>query len=255
LPRFAANLTLLFTELPMMERFSAAASAGFRAVELLFPYDLAGPAVSQTLAINDLTLALINGPPPNYTDRPRGFAAVPGGQALFQQDFRRAARVARALGARHLHLMAGAAQGPEALRTYVENLAWATAQTPALSLTIEPMNAADMPGYFLTDFGLAAEVIARVGAPNLKLQFDAYHAHRITGDVAGTWAAVRAHVGHVQIAGCPDRHEPDSGEIDYPAFFDIIDADGYQGWVGAEYTPRKATDQGLAWARGLRHRG
>ena len=120
---------------------------------------------------------------------------------------------------------------------------------PRLQLTIEPINRADMPGYFLSDFGLAREIIAEVGAPNLRLQFDAYHAHRIAGDVLGTWEEVRPLVAHVQVAGHPGRHEPLDGEIDYPAFFARLDADGYGGWVSGEYHPRTQTEAGLAWLR------
>ncbi|TNC74922.1 hydroxypyruvate isomerase family protein [Rubellimicrobium roseum] len=250
MPRFCANLSWLFPELSFLDRFAAARAAGFGAVEVLFPYDHPAPRILERLDATGLPLALINGPPPNYTDGPRGFAALPGGEVRFRTDFRRAARVAATLGARHLHLMAGAAEGPEARATYVANLAWAAAAAPDLSLTIEPINRHDMPGYFLADFGLAAEILAEVAAPNLRLQFDAYHAHRITGDVPGTWDRVRPLVAHVQVAGHPGRHEPDRGEIDYPALFDRLDADGYAGWVGAEYQPRGRTEDGLGWMRG-----
>jgi hydroxypyruvate isomerase len=247
MPRFAANLTMMFTELPMLERFDAAARAGFRAVEVQFPYDLAVPVMVEALSHSGLPLVLMNGPPPNYTDRPRGFAALPAGQAHFQADFRRALRVARAFGASHLHLMSGVAQGPAARAAMVANLRWAAAEAPGQSLLIEPINPVDMPGYFLNDPDLALEILAEVAAPNVRLQFDAYHAHRITGDVMGTWARCRAHVAHVQVAGFPGRHEPMGGEIDYAAFFAQLDADGFKGWVGAEYFPLNTTEEGLGW--------
>ena len=172
-----------------MERFAAARAAGFDAVEVLFPYDVAVPDILKALARNDLPLALINCPPPNYTGGARGFAAVAGSR--FRQDFKRSVRYAAALGAQHLHIMAGVAKGPDAKATFIENLRWAAADAPDQSLTIEPINQDDMPGYFLSDFDLAAEVIAAIDAPNLRLQFDVYHAQKINGDVLGTWARVR----------------------------------------------------------------
>jgi 2-dehydrotetronate isomerase len=247
MPRFAANLSLMFSELSFLDRFAAARAADFDAVEVLFPYDIAANEILDRLAQNALQLVLINAPPPNYAEGPRGFAAVPGGEERFRHDFRRSLRYARALGATHLHLMAGVAEGATARATFVENLRWAAATAPGQSLTIEPINRADMPGYFLADFDLALAVIAEVGAPNLRLQFDAYHAHRITGDVLATWAKVRALVAHVQVAGYPGRHEPMGGEIDYPAFLSRLDADEYDGWVSGEYHPAGSTVAGLGW--------
>ncbi len=245
MPRFAANLSLLFTELPLLERFGAARKAGFQGVEILFPYDAAVPALQDRLARTELPLVLINAPPPNYTGGPRGFAATPGGEERFRSDFRRAARYAQTLGAEHLHVMAGAAEGPRAREVYVRNLAWAAAAAPGLTLTIEPINPHDVPGYFLADFGLARDVIEEVGAPNLRLQFDSYHAHRLTGDVLGTWDRVRDLVAHVQVGGYDGRHEPRD-----PAFLERLDADGYEGWVSGEYHPRTVTEEGLDWLRG-----
>ncbi|MDE0983723.1 MAG: TIM barrel protein [Yoonia sp.] len=245
MPRFCANLTMLFAELPFMERFDAARAAGFDAVEVLFPYDVAVPDMLKVLARNDLPLALINCPPPNYTGGERGFAAVAGSR--FRQDFKRSVRYAAALGAQHLHIMAGVAEGPDAKATFIENLRWAAAEAPDQSLTIEPINQDDMPGYFLSDFDLAAEVIAAIDAPNLRLQFDAYHAQKITGDVLGTWARVRDITVHVQVAQTPDRTAPDQSDIDFAAFFAALDTDGYGGWVSGEYTPAARTNQSLGW--------
>lgn len=253
MPRFCANLTTLFTEMPLSQRIGAARQAGFGAVEILFPYEDNAADLMRVLAANDMPLALINAPPPNYTGGARGFAAVPGGEARFASDLRRALRYARALGAQHIHLMAGVADGAQARAVFVANLRHAVHSAPRQSFTIEPINRADMPGYFLADYALAVDLIDEVAAPNLGLQFDAYHAHRITGDVIGTWDAVRAHVRHVQIAGFPGRHEPlgpaAGGEIDYPAFFARLDGDGYRGWVSAEYTPAGRTEKGLGWMR------
>ncbi len=245
MPKFCANLTMMFGEVPLLQRFDAAKQAGFDAVEVLFPYDDPVPDMLDMLGRNELTLALINCPPPNYTGGDRGFAAVDGSR--FRQDFKRSLRYAKALGAQHLHIMAGIAQGPRAREVFVENLRWAAAQAPDQSLTIEPINTHDMPGYFLDDFDLACAVIREVGAPNLRLQFDAYHAQKITRDVMGTWAKCRDLVVHVQVAQTPDRSEPDQGQIEYPAFFARLDADGYKGWVSGEYNPAGDTRAGLGW--------
>ena len=143
--------------------------------------------------------------------------------------------------------MAGAADGPDAETVFIDNLRWAAARAPDQSLTIEPINRIDMPGYFLADYDTAERVLAAVGAPNLSLQFDAYHAHRITGDVMAAWSAHGHRARHVQVAGYPGRHEPEGGEIDYPSFFARLDAEGYDGWVSGEYAPATTTDAGLGW--------
>ena len=244
MPRFCANLTLLFTELPFLDRFAAASAAGFAGVEVLFPYDDPVPEMLDRLDRTGLPLVLMNCPPPNYTGGPRGFAAVPGLEDRFRTDFRRAARYAATLGAQHLHVMAGTTDAPEARATFIGNLAWATAAAPKLSLTIEPINRHDMPGYYLADYGLALDILEEVGAPNLRLQFDSYHAERITGDVPGTWDRVRPHVAHVQVGGYGSRHEPDD-----PGFLARLDADGYAGWVSGEYNPRGRTKDGLDWMK------
>ncbi|PJI85204.1 hydroxypyruvate isomerase [Yoonia maricola] len=247
MPKFCANLTWLFTELPFLERFEAAKEAGFEAVEVLFPYDVNAQDIVNELGKHELQMALINCPPPNYTGGDQGFAAVPGLEERFKKDFGRALRYARTLGARHLHIMSGVAEGPEAKETYLNNLRWAAAEAPTQSLTIEPINTETMPGYFLNDFDLGRAIVTAIDAPNLRLQFDTFHAAKITGDVLGTWAATRDITTHVQIAQMPDRGEPDQGEIDYPAFFADLDAQDYQGWVAGEYTPRTTTVDGLGW--------
>lgn len=247
MPRFAANLTMLFTELPMLDRFAAAAEAGFQAVEILFPYDISTRDLSRAAIAAGVRVALINTPPPNWAGGPRGFAAQPGMEDRFRSDFMRALRVSQALRAQHLHVMAGVAEGAEAEASFVANLSWAAEQAPSSSLTIEPINRIDMPGYFLADFDLAAQIIDKVGAANLGLQFDAYHAQAITGDAIGTWRRLAPLVRHVQIAGYPGRHEPQGGEIDYPAFFAALDEAGYRGWVSAEYNPERHTETGLGW--------
>jgi len=249
--RLAANLTFLFTELPMPERFAAARRAGFSGVEVLFPYDLATKELSHAAQAAGLEFVLLNTPPPNWSGGPRGFAAIPGGEDRFRRDFRRALRFAQELGVRHIHVMAGRAHGPQALQTFMRNLSWAAAQAPQLSLLIEPLNPVDMPGYFLNDFELAAAILDEIGAPNLGLQFDAYHAQHITGDALACWDRHGARARHVQIAGFPGRHEPRGGDIDYPAFFRRLAASGYDGWVSAEYIPATTTEAGLHWLKDM----
>lgn len=249
MPRFAANLTFLFRELPFLDRFAAAAEAGFEGVEVLFPYDDAAGEITRRLRAHGLAMVLINAPPPNWAGGARGFAALPGEAARFRRDFGRARRFAEALGAQHLHLMAGKAEGLVAHKTFVENLGWAARQAPALSLTIEPINPVDMPGYFLDNFDQAAEILDEVAAPNLGLQFDMYHAQMITGDGMAAWERHGHRARHVQVGGMPGRHEPLLGEIDYPAFFARLDAEGYKGWVSGEYHPEGRTEEGLGWLR------
>ncbi len=250
MPRFAANLTMLFAEFPELDRYEAAAQAGFEAVEILFPYDTPAPETQRALLRNGLSLELINCPPPNYTGGERGFAAVPGLSERFQRDFRRTLRYAEMLRARIVHIMSGAASGADARATFVENLKWACAFAPKQQLTIEPINDIDMPGYFLNDFDLAADILDEVNAPNLALQFDTYHAHKIHGDVMACWDKHKDRVRHIQIGGLPDRHEPVvSKHLDYPAFFKMLDDTGYTGAVSGEYKPAKRTDQGLDWLR------
>lgn len=247
--RFAASLTYLFTELPMLQRFAAAKKAGFDGVEVLFPYDLPTRDLKAAAHAAGTEFILLNTPPPNWAGGPRGFAAEPGNETRFRTDFDRALRFAEALKVRHIHIMSGKSEGPEARRTLVRNLTWAAGRAPHASLVVEPINAADMPGYFLNSFDLAAEVIAEVGAPNLGLQFDSYHAHMISGDVVDTWRRFGGLVRHIQIAGAPTRNEPRYGDIDFVRFFREIDESGYMGWVGAEYTPQTTTEAGLRWLR------
>ncbi len=249
MPRFAANLTYLFRELPFLDRFDAAAEAGFEGVEVLFPYDYAAQEITRRLLANGLTMVLLNAPPPNWTGGAPGYAAEPENRARFRHDFRRALRFASALGAEHLHIMAGEAEGDAARSCFIDNLRWAAEQAPRTSLTIEPLNRSDRPGYFLHDFDQAAEILDAVAAPNLGLQFDMYHAQMITGDGLECWQAHGARAVHVQVGGWPGRGDPLAGELDYPGFFDLLDQAGYEGWVSGEYNPAQRTEQGLGWMR------
>ncbi|MDP0929588.1 TIM barrel protein [Paracoccus onubensis] len=247
MPRFAANLTRLFTEMPMDERFDAAARAGFTGVEILFPYDIPADHLSRLALAAGLEIVLINTPPPNWSGGPRGFAAIPGQEQRFRDNFDRTLRFAQVLHARQIHIMSGAADGPEARATFTKNLAWAVKRAPHASLNIKVINRDYMPGYFLSDFDLAAEIIAEIGAPNLGLQFDTYHAQVLSGDALGLWRKHAGIIRHIQIAGFPGRHEPIDGAFNFTAFFAELDQSGYRGWVSGEYDPEHLTENGLGW--------
>jgi 2-dehydrotetronate isomerase len=247
MPKFAANLSLLFTELPVMDRFGAAKDAGFDAVEILSPYDAPAQDMRDQLVWTGQAFVLMNCPPPNATGAPRGFAAIPGGEDRFRRDFDRALRFAGVLKPRHIHVMAGEASGPEARAAFIANLQWAAARAPKQSLTIEPLNPVDFPRYFLNDYALAAEVLDEIAAPNVGLQYDTYHAAMIHGDAAAIWDTYGHRARHIQIGSVPGRQEPDQGTLDFPAFFRRLDAEGYPGFVSAEYRPRAGTREGLGW--------
>ncbi len=249
MPNFAANLTLLFTEHPLLERFDAARRAGFNTVELLIPNDAPPQDLATALTDANLHLALINTPAPDWIAGDRGLAALPDRQQDFRTSFETALDYATHLNPDHIHIMAGLAHGPEAQATYIQNLRWAAAQAPGQSLLIEPINPADMPGYFLNDFDQAAAILDTINAPNLALQFDAYHAHKITGDVLSAWAKHGHRTRHIQVASAEGRHEPHKGAIDYPAFFAQLDAQGYAGHVSGEYFPAGSTTDGLDWIK------
>lgn len=247
MPRFAANLTLLFTEVPFLERFRDAKEAGFDAVEFLSPYEEPASTISTALKGHGLDLVLFNMPPPNFTGGARGFAALPGGEDRFRHDFRRAMRYAEVLKPAHIHVLSGVASGAKAKATFVENLRWAASEAPGQSLTIEPLNTGDNPGYFLSDYGLAAEVLDAVAAPNVGLQYDTYHAAKITGDPLGVWATHGHRATHVQIGGVGARGNPTGNAFDFPSFFARLDSEGYQGWVSGEYHPEGGTKDTLGW--------
>lgn len=247
MPAFAINLTWAFTEYPLMDRFEKAARAGFAGVELHSPYDAPAQAIRNECLRHGLEFVVMNSPPPNYTGGAPGDAAVPGLEARFQQDFKRSLRYAGVLGAAHLHLVAGDVEGEAARATYIKNLTWAADHAPGQSLVIEPLNAADHPGYFLSDFHVAREIIAEVDRPNVRLEFDAYHAQVIHGDAVALWDEMRDISALVQVAQTPHRHEPDKGEIDHPAFFAQLAREGFEGWVSGEYHPASHTVKGLGW--------
>lgn len=254
MPRFAANLAYLFTEYPFLERFAAAAASGFPAVELQFPYDQAPSAVKAELARHGLTMLGINSPPGNPQAGEFGLAALPGREQDFAALFRQALDYVVAIGGRQIHVLAGRVppeQRPAAERVFIANLGRAAdlAAAHAVTLLIEPINPRDRPDYFLTRAEHAAAVIAEVGRPNVRIQFDFYHAQIVGGDLMRRFEALLPLVGHVQIAAVPSRHEPDEGEVNYPAIFAMLDRLGYTGFVAGEYRPRAGTEAGLGWAR------
>jgi 2-dehydrotetronate isomerase len=240
MPRFAANLSMLFCERPLLERFSAAAAAGFPAVEVQVPYEVSASDVKAELARNGLVMLGLNtarGQPGEF-----GLAAVPGREAEFAELFRQALDYAAAIGATAVHCLAGVVppeKRPAADATFVANLARAADAAAARNVTllIEPINTRDRPDYFLTRVEHAADVIARVGRPNVKIQFDCYHVQIMQGDLIKRIERHLPLIGHVQIAAVPSRAEPDEGEVDYPAVCATLDAMGYSGWIAAEYQP------------------
>jgi len=259
MPRLAANLTMMYAEHPFLDRFKAAASDGFQGVEFLFPYEFAAADLKARLQDNGLTQALFNAPPGDWAGGERGIASLPGREAEFQRGLDQALEYAAQLGNRSVHVMAGlirADQNRAAHReVYVKNLAHAAsaAASAGITIVIEPINTRDIPGFFLNRQDDAQAICAEVGANNLKVQFDCYHCQIVEGDIAVKLQRDIAGIGHIQIAGVPDRHEPDLGELHYPYLFERIDALGYTGWIGCEYRPRAGTSAGLGWARPYLH--
>jgi 2-dehydrotetronate isomerase len=251
MPRFAANLTMMFTEVPFLDRFEAAAKAGFTAVEFLFPYDHPPKEISARLHGNGLTQALFNLPPGNWDAGEKGFAALPDRFADLQASLTTALPYAEATEVTRVHLMAGIAERSDhkAVEAFYKSVAWAAEffQPHGLDVVIEPINPRNVPGYFLNDFGFAADLIRELAIPNLKLQFDIYHCQIIHGDVTMRLRAMMPITGHVQIASIPSRHEPDHEELNYPFVFAELDRLGYGGFVGCEYNPRGKTVDGLGW--------
>jgi 2-dehydrotetronate isomerase len=250
--RFAANLAYLFTERPLLERFGAAAAAGFRAVELQFPYDHAPSAVKAELERHRLTMLGVN---TALGRSGEGVAAVPGHEQEFATLFKQALDYVVAIGGCQIHCLAGKVppeQRPAAETTFIRNLARAAdaARAQGITVLIEPINPRDRPDYFLTRAEQAADIIVKVERPNVRIQFDFYHAQIVGGDLIRRFEKHLPLVGHVQIAAVPSRQEPDEGEVNYPAIFAALDRLGWGGWIGCEYRPRGKTEEGLGWARG-----
>ena len=265
MPRFAANLSMMYTEHSFLDRFAAAAADGFDAVEYLFPYAFDRQEIASRLNDLGLTQALFNAPPGNFESGERGLACLPDRVDEFRRSFvEQALPYAIALACPRVHVMAGlapAGASQEALaETYQTNLTWAAAQAAPLGIAvlIEPINTRDIPRYYLNRQDQAHALVQAIGSPSLQVQMDLYHCQIVEGDLAMKLRQYLpaegkpSQVGHLQIASVPDRHEPDLGEVNYPYLFDLIDALGYQGMVGCEYRPRAGTSDGLGWLRRYR---
>lgn len=259
--KFSANLTMLFTERPFLDRFAAAARAGFRGVEYVGPYDYPPAEIAARLRDNGLTQALFNLPVGDWASGDRGLACHPHRVAEFREGVTRAVQYAHALGCPTVNCLAGIPSPrstiAESHRTLIENLRYAAdrlAEAQVL-LVIEPVNRFDMPGFSITHSGRALDIIDETGSNNIKLQYDMYHMQRMEGDLAVTIERRLPRIGHIQIAGNPGRNEPSVGEINYRFLIERLDALGYEGWVGAEYHPRGRTEDGLAWFSAYRTKG
>ena len=257
MPRFAANLTMLFTEVPFLDRFERAAQAGFTAVEFLFPYAFGAEQIRQRLDAHGLTLVLHNLPAGDWDAGERGIACHPDRVAEFRDGVARAIGYAQALGVGQLNCLAGKAPAgvaDEVLRqTFVDNLRHAAGELgrAGLKLLIEPINTFDIPGFYLSRTAQAAAILDEVGADNAFIQYDIYHAQRMEGELAATVQKHLARIGHVQLADNPGRNEPGSGEINYAFLFAHLDRIGYAGWIGCEYKPATTTEAGLGWRQRL----
>lgn len=250
MPRFAANLSMMFTERVFLDRFDTAAAAGFDAVEFLFPYEHPPHAIAERLARNGLTQALFNLPPGNWDAGEKGYAALAGRFDDLKNSIEQAIPYAKATGVKRVHLMAGIARRDDAKAAdaYRRSVVWATERLAreGVDVVIEPINARDVPGYFLNDFAFAHDLVRELNLPNLKLQFDIYHCQILHGDVTMRLRDMLPEIGHIQIASVPSRKEPGE-ELNYPFLFAELDRLGYDGFVGCEYRPAGLTEDGLGW--------
>jgi len=257
MPKFAANLTMLFTELPFMQRFEAAAKAGFEAVEYLFPYAFAKEELAAALKAHGLKQVLHNLPAGDWDAGERGIACHPDRVQEFRDGVPRAIDYATALGCPQVNCLAGklpaGVSEADARRTLVENLRFAAEQLRGanIRLLVEPINTFDIPGFFVNRTAQALAILDEVDSSNLFLQYDIYHAQRMEGELAANLRQHLARIGHIQLADNPGRGEPGTGEINYAWLFKHIDAIGYTGWIGCEYKPRAATTDGLGWRQAL----
>ncbi|NHH99468.1 2-oxo-tetronate isomerase [Oceanimonas sp. MB9] len=253
MPKFAANLSMMFTEVPFLARFKAARAAGFTAVEYLFPYAEDKAAIAAELKTQGLTQALFNMPPGDWEAGERGLASLPGRESEFRAGVATALSYAEALGCRQLHAMAGLRQAGVSAEqheaTYVANIQYAADQAAKQDVLVllEPINSRDMPGYFLSTQVQAEALLEKIDRPNVRIQLDFYHCQIMEGDLTRTIDRLWGKFSHIQIASVPERHEPDQGEINYPWLFDYLDAKGYDGYLGCEYRPRGNTEAGLGW--------
>jgi hydroxypyruvate isomerase len=254
MPRFAANISTMFTEHALVDRIGKAADAGFRAVECQFPYELPAPNMKAALDAAGIPLILINTPPGDFEAGERGLAALGGREAEFRTAMGEALDYAEATGCRQIHVMAGVLPSDvsreDGFALFEDNLRHALAKADGRSidrLLLEPINTRDIPGYLMNRPEEARELIERIGDQRLQLQYDFYHTQIMRGDVAKGLSEFWPLIGHVQFAGVPERQEPDIGELNCAYLFDCLDQLGYEGWVGAEYFPAEATEDGLSW--------
>lgn len=255
MPKLAANLSMMFQEVGFLDRFGAAAAAGFTGVEYLFPYDFPAPEVAARLQQHRLTQALFNLPPGDWGKGERGLAALPGREDEFRAGVERGLEYAAATGCRQLHAMAGVwpagRDRREGREVYVANIRHAAGRAAprGVNILIEPVNTRDIPGFYLNTTTDALPILEEVGRDNVRLQLDLYHCQIMEGDLAKHVRTLAGRYTHVQIAGVPDRHEPDQGEVNFTYLLDLLDEVGYTGWVGLEYRPAADTRAGLGWAR------
>jgi 2-dehydrotetronate isomerase len=254
MPKFAANLSMMFTEWEFLDRFGAAADAGFKAVEFLFPYAFPAEVIANRLYRHGLSQALFNLPPGNWDAGERGLASNPDRVLDFRRSVETALPYAEATGVKRLHMMSGHGHRDDsrALETYKDAIRFACELVEPLGvdILIEPINGRDMPGYFLNDFGFAVDLIGDMSLTNLKLQYDIYHRQILHGDVLKSLEALLPLIGHVQVASVPKRNEPGTGELNDARIFGHLDALKYDGYVGCEYRPAAGTLDGLGWLNG-----
>ena len=257
MPQFAANLTMLFNEVPFMDRFEKAANSGFQAVEFLFPYAFSAQDIKQKLDQNKLKLVLHNLPAGDWDAGERGIACLPDRVSEFKDGVSKAIEYAKTLDVKQLNCLAGkipAGADPDLLKkTFISNLAFAAAalKIAGIKLLIEPINTFDIPGFYLSKTQQALDILNEVGSDNLFIQYDIYHAQRMEGELCKTIEANFSKIAHIQLADNPGRNEPGTGEINYPHLFQFIDGIGYQGWIGCEYKPASNTEAGLGWIKNL----
>lgn len=253
--KFAANLTMLFTEVDFLERFQKAHQAGFKAIEFLFPYAYSPEILAEKLAEFGYEQALFNMPPGNWEAGEKGFAAIPGREEEFRQSVATALTYAKALNCKKVHAMSGIINPTysqqQHVETFITNIRYAADHFAqhGIELLIEPLNNRDVPNYFIAHQRHAVELIQKVDRPNVKLQLDLYHAQIMDGDLETLIRDLAPWIGHIQIASVPYRNEPNDGEINYPYLFHVLDDAGYTGWIGCEYNPKTTTEQGLAWVK------
>ena len=257
MPKFAANLTMLYTEVPFVERFAAAAASGFKGVEFLFPYEFEAADLARRLKAHGLVQVLHNLPAGDWAAGERGIACLPGREAEFRAGVEKAIGYAKALNCPQVNALAGIAPAGLDRKTaedvFVDNLRFAAdaLEKAGIRLVIEPINnRVDIPGFFLNTTRQALGILDRVGHANLKIQYDIYHMQIMEGDLARTMKAHLDAIGHIQLADNPGRNEPGTGEINYPYLFNALDEMGYAGWIGCEYRPKAGTAAGLGWMTG-----